>query len=147
MSYCIRQALSWARSRFMFYFFGEPALHMALGAFFSAAEVIPLTFLTLEAWSFPQLGIGPGIKIRYTLSSLLGGVICLSPQLASGIFLGRESSASPHQPANCFLLRDRNRSDRKPRSCFHDGGLWDVVCEYGALLPYRSHHCGEALVG
>ena len=34
------------------YFSGEPALHMALGAFFSAAEVIPLTFLTLEAWSF-----------------------------------------------------------------------------------------------
>ena len=33
------------------YFSGEPAVHMALGAFFSAAEVIPLTFLTLEAWS------------------------------------------------------------------------------------------------
>ena len=39
------------------YFSGEPALHMALGAFFSAAEVIPLTFLTLEAWSFLQLGV------------------------------------------------------------------------------------------
>ncbi len=38
------------------YFSGEPALHMSLGAFFSAAEVIPLTFLTLEAWSFLQLG-------------------------------------------------------------------------------------------
>lgn len=38
------------------YFSGEPSLHMALGAFFSAAEVIPLTFLTLEAWSFLQLG-------------------------------------------------------------------------------------------
>jgi len=38
------------------YFSGEPAEHMALGAFFSAAEVIPLTFLTLEAWSFLQLG-------------------------------------------------------------------------------------------
>jgi nitric oxide reductase subunit B len=30
---------------------------MALGAFFSAAEVIPLTFLTVEAWSFLQLGV------------------------------------------------------------------------------------------
>ena len=39
------------------YFSGVPALHMALGAFFSAAEVIPLTFLTLEAWSFLQFGI------------------------------------------------------------------------------------------
>jgi nitric oxide reductase subunit B len=34
------------------YFSGEPSIHMALGATFSAAEVIPLTFLTLEAWSF-----------------------------------------------------------------------------------------------
>ena len=32
-------------------YFREPAEHMALGAFFSAAEVIPLTFLTVEAWS------------------------------------------------------------------------------------------------
>jgi len=38
------------------YFSGEPSMHMAMGAFFSAAEVIPLTFLTLEAWSFLQLG-------------------------------------------------------------------------------------------
>ena len=33
---------------------------MALGAFFSAAEVIPLTFLTVEAWSFLQLGTPAG---------------------------------------------------------------------------------------
>jgi nitric oxide reductase subunit B len=38
------------------YFSGEPAEHMALGAFFSAGEVLPLTFLTVEAWSFLQLG-------------------------------------------------------------------------------------------
>jgi nitric oxide reductase subunit B len=38
------------------YFSGEPVEHMALGACFSAAEVIPLTFLTLEAWSFLRLG-------------------------------------------------------------------------------------------
>lgn len=38
------------------YFSGAPAEHMALGAFFSALEVIPLTFLTVEAWSFLQLG-------------------------------------------------------------------------------------------
>ena len=46
------------------YFSGEPAVHMALGAFFSAAEVIPLTFLTLEAWSFLQLGAQQGAKSR-----------------------------------------------------------------------------------
>jgi nitric oxide reductase subunit B len=44
------------------YFSGEPAVHMALGAFFSAAEVIPLTILTLEAWSFLQLGAQQGAK-------------------------------------------------------------------------------------
>jgi nitric oxide reductase subunit B len=46
------------------YFSGEPALHMALGAFFSAAEVIPLTFLTLEAWGFLQLGARQESKSR-----------------------------------------------------------------------------------
>jgi nitric oxide reductase subunit B len=39
-----------------YYFSGGPAVHMALGAFFSAAEVIPLTFLTVEAWTFLHLG-------------------------------------------------------------------------------------------
>lgn len=38
------------------YFSGTPVEHMALEAFFSALEVIPLTFLTVEAWSFLQLG-------------------------------------------------------------------------------------------
>jgi len=38
------------------YFSGTPAENMALGSVFSALEVIPLTFLTVEAWSFLQLG-------------------------------------------------------------------------------------------
>lgn len=38
------------------YFAGTPSEQMAFGAFFSAAEVIPLTFLTVEAWGFMQLG-------------------------------------------------------------------------------------------
>lgn len=42
------------------YFSGTPAVHMALGAFFSAGEVIPLTFLTVEAWTFLQLGARQG---------------------------------------------------------------------------------------
>jgi nitric oxide reductase subunit B len=46
------------------YFSGTPAVHMALGAFFSAAEVIPLTFLTLEAWSFLQLGTAQESRAR-----------------------------------------------------------------------------------
>ncbi len=38
------------------YFSGTPAATMALGALFSAAEIIPLTLLTVEAWSFVRLG-------------------------------------------------------------------------------------------
>lgn len=38
------------------YFSGTPVEHMAIGAVFSALEVIPLTFLTVEAWTFLQLG-------------------------------------------------------------------------------------------
>lgn len=38
------------------YFNGAPAIHMSLGAFFSAMEVIPLMLLTLEAYRFMQLG-------------------------------------------------------------------------------------------
>ncbi|MEW1977340.1 cbb3-type cytochrome c oxidase subunit I [Kocuria palustris] len=38
------------------YFSGTPVEHMALGAVFSALEIIPLTFLTVEAWTFLQLG-------------------------------------------------------------------------------------------
>ncbi len=40
------------------YFSGEPVEHMALGAVFSAAEVIPLTFLTLEGWTCLRIGQG-----------------------------------------------------------------------------------------
>jgi len=46
------------------YFSGEPAIHMALGAFFSAGEVIPLTLLTVEAWSFLQLGTAQGARSK-----------------------------------------------------------------------------------
>lgn len=38
------------------YFSGSPASVLSMGAFFSAFEVIPLTFLTIEAWSFIRLG-------------------------------------------------------------------------------------------
>ena len=38
------------------YFSGTPVAHMALGATFSAMEVIPLLLLTLEAWGFVKAG-------------------------------------------------------------------------------------------
>jgi nitric oxide reductase subunit B len=42
------------------YFNGAAAAHMALGAVFSALEVIPLVLLTVEAWRFMQLGKAEG---------------------------------------------------------------------------------------
>jgi nitric oxide reductase subunit B len=42
------------------YFSGAPSLHLGLGAFFSAMEVIPLLLLSFEAWRFMQLGTRSG---------------------------------------------------------------------------------------
>lgn len=42
------------------YFSGTPSIHMALGAFFSAMEVIPLVLLTYEGWHFMRLGAPSG---------------------------------------------------------------------------------------
>ncbi|WP_279384406.1 cbb3-type cytochrome c oxidase subunit I [Geotalea toluenoxydans] len=51
------------------YFSGAPAIHMALGAFFSAMEVIPLVLLTYEAWRFMQLGVAGGEKSMFATPS------------------------------------------------------------------------------
>jgi nitric oxide reductase subunit B len=53
------------------YFSGTPAIHMALGAFFSAAEVIPLTFLTVEAWTFLHMGARQGVILNNAFDFLL----------------------------------------------------------------------------
>lgn len=64
------------------YFSGAPAVHMALGAFFSAMEVIPLLLLTVEAWRFMRLG---GTKEGKSL-------------------LGASSGDFPHKWAVMFLI-------------------------------------------
>ena len=64
------------------YFSGSPAQHMALGAFFSAMEVIPLLFLTYEAWRFMQLGAPAGKRTM----------------------LGTTSAEFPHKWAVMFLI-------------------------------------------
>jgi nitric oxide reductase subunit B len=51
------------------YFNGAPAVEMALGAFFSAMEVIPLLLLTYEAWRFMQLGTPAAEKSMLGTSS------------------------------------------------------------------------------
>ncbi len=40
------------------YWTGQPSITMALGAMFSALEVVPLTLLTLDAWDFVKLTKG-----------------------------------------------------------------------------------------
>jgi nitric oxide reductase subunit B len=64
------------------YFSGAPALHMALGATFSAMEVIPLVLLSFEAWRFMQLGSAGGESSA----------------------LATPSSAFPHKWAVMFLI-------------------------------------------
>lgn len=46
------------------YFSGTPPVHMALGATFSALEVIPLVLLTLEAWGFMRSGAQSAVAGR-----------------------------------------------------------------------------------
>jgi nitric oxide reductase subunit B len=64
------------------YFSGAPAIHMSLGAFFSAMEVIPLVLLTYEAWRFMRLGGG---ETEYSA-------------------MGAPAGAFPHKWAVMFLI-------------------------------------------
>jgi nitric oxide reductase subunit B len=64
------------------YFSGAPVVHMALGAFFSAMEVIPLMLLTFEAWRFMRLG-SPG---------------------GAGLAAGAPAAVFPHKWAVMFLI-------------------------------------------
>ncbi len=72
------------------YFSGTPAIHMALGAFFSAMEVIPLVLLTYEAWRFIRLGSGS-----------VAGVPASAIRAST---LGTSATAFPHKWAVMFLI-------------------------------------------
>jgi nitric oxide reductase subunit B len=52
------------------YFSGTPEVHMALGACFSAMEVIPLLLLTYEAWKFMRLGAPAGSSMLSTTGAM-----------------------------------------------------------------------------
>lgn len=52
------------------YFSGTPEIHMALGAMFSAMEVIPLLLLTYEAWAFMRLGAPTGTSMLSTTGKM-----------------------------------------------------------------------------
>ena len=115
------------------YFSGEPAEHMALGAFFSAAEVLPLTFLTVEAWSFLQLGAAQESRSQDPVPAPLGGHV---PRRRGLLELPRRRHLRlPDQPADRLLLRDRHRADRQPRPRGDDGRLRHARARPGAVLP------------
>ncbi|MBJ6748900.1 nitric-oxide reductase large subunit [Geomonas anaerohicana] len=52
------------------YFSGQPEVHMAFGACFSALEVIPLLLLTYEAWKFMGLGAPAGSSMLSTAADM-----------------------------------------------------------------------------
>ena len=96
------------------YFSGGPAVEMALGAFFSAAEVIPLTLLTVEAWSFLQLGNRQQVAGGRGVPAPLGGAV---PGLGRVLELPRRGGLRvPDQHAGRQLLRDRHAAHLEPRS-------------------------------
>ena len=97
-----------------FYFSGGPAEHMALGAFFSAAEVIPLTFLTVEAWTFLHMGAKQEVSGRADqVPAPVGGHV---PRRGRVLELPRGRGVRvPDQPADGQLLPDRHATDRQPR--------------------------------
>ena len=117
---------------------------MALGAFFSAAEVIPLTFLTVEAWSFLQLGAQQQAKSRTPFPHYWAVMFLVSVGFWN--FLGAGVFGFLINLPVVSLLRDWNRSDFKPRTCGHDGCLWDAGGWLGAVL-HSLHDSGRAMVG
>ena len=122
------------------YFSGEPAEHMALGAFFSAAEVIPLTFLTVEAWSFLQLGAAQESRSKTPFPHRWAVMFLVAVGLLE--LPRRRHLRLPGQPADRLLLRDRHRADRQPRSRGDDGRLRDAGDRPVALLPALPHRRG-----
>jgi nitric oxide reductase subunit B len=126
------------------YFSGTPAEHMTLGAFFSAAEVIPLTFLTVEAWSFFAARGAARVEVAHAVPAPLGGDV---PRRGRFLELPRGGDIRlPHKLAHHLLLSDRHRPDREPRPRGDDGGLRDARGGAGALLPAIPDP-GGALVG
>ena len=126
------------------YFSGEPAEHMALGAFFSAAEVIPLTFLTVEAWSFLQLGARQESRSRMPFPHRWAVMFLVAVGLLE--LPGRRRVRIPDQPADRLLLRDRHGAHRQPWPRRDDGRVRHAGRGTGAVLPALPDP-GRALVG
>ena len=108
------------------YFSGAPAIHMALGALFSAMEVIPLGPVDLRGLAVHAVGgqpdRGPDARRRQPgLPAPLGRDV---PHRRGLLELPRRRRIRvPHQPADRQLLRDRHAVHRQPRPRRDDGRL------------------------
>ena len=127
------------------YFSGGPAVEMALGAFFSAAEVIPLTLLTVEAWSFLQLGNRQQAGGGDGVPASLGGAV---PGLGRVLeFPGRGGLRLPDQYAGRQLLRDRHAAHLEPRSRGLHGCVWHAgprLCWSSARVTWPGPKTGAS---
>ena len=98
------------------YFSGTPAAVLSMGAFFSAFEVIPLTFLTIEAWSFIRLGAKQ--ESSSSTPSRTGGRSCSWSRWGSGTSSAPACSASwstSRSSATTRSARHSRRTTRTPR--------------------------------
>ena len=88
------------------YFSGARPIHMAMGAFFSAMEVIPLLLLTFEAWRFMRLGGRPGRGSVWRVQCRFPAQVGRHVPDCRGIleFSGRGRFRLPHQHAHRQLL-------------------------------------------
>ena len=90
------------------YFTGQESIAIALGACFSALEVVPLTLLTLDAWDFikPEPDSGTGIQGVAHVGPALGRVL---PDGRRVLELRRRRRLRvPDQPAHRLVLRGRH---------------------------------------
>ena len=95
------------------YFSGGPAVEMALGAFFSAAEVIPLTLADGRGLVVPPARQPAAGRRRGGVPAPLGGAV---PGLGRVLELPRRGGLRvPDQPAGRQLLRDRHAAHLEPR--------------------------------
>ena len=115
------------------YFSGEPAEHMALGAFFSAAEVLPLTFLTVEAWSFLQLGAAQESRSATPFPHRWAVMFLVAVGFWN--FLGAGIFGFLINLPDRLLLRDRHGADRQPRARGDDGRLRHARARARDVLP------------
>jgi nitric oxide reductase subunit B len=109
------------------YFTGQSELTMALGATFSALEVVPLTLLTLDAWDFYRVTRGDGAAYphRWTFFFL---------ELHGGRPL-----RLPDQSADRELLRGGHPPDHQSWPCRLRRGVWSIGRRAHGLCAARGH--------